>query len=125
MKQVILGIVLVFMVETGFGQTFDKTSSKHVEETAAWNQSMTQTDSIPIHEIQYTFFLQKAKSGTVGYSIYKNGTPIIYQNTIPSQSGTLGFACPEKAKKCAQLVIEKLKKSNELPSLSAQEIAQL
>lgn len=74
---------------------------------------------------EYSFLLTKAKCETIGYSIYKNGHPIIQQNTIPSQSGELGFSDPEKAKKCALLVIDKLKEKNTLPTITALELSLL
>lgn len=70
----------------------------------------------------YQYFIIKADSNTYGYSIYANGYQYIYQTTIPAMPGKLGFADTSLARRCAELVIQKIKEGEMPPSLSEEEL---
>lgn len=74
------------------------------------------------NETHYQYFIIKADSSTYGYSIYANGHQYIYQTTIPAMPGKLGFADTSLARRCAELVIQKIKEGEMPPSISEEEL---
>jgi Domain of unknown function (DUF4907) len=74
---------------------------------------------------KFEFKIISAPHKTFGYDISVDGKPFIHQDNIPATGGIEGFKTEEKAKKAAQLVIEKMKTDNQLPSVTVNELAQI
>lgn len=60
-----------------------------------------------------------------GYSIVSNHRTLIYQPTIPGQSGTVGFASRQQARRVGERVAEKLQREPNLPTLTNPELREL
>lgn len=60
-----------------------------------------------------------------GYQILNNKKLLIYQPTIPGQSGTVGFTSPEQARRVGERMAGKLQETMSLPSLTNDEMRQL
>ncbi len=71
---------------------------------------------------QFQYFIIKTDSSSFGYDIYVDGNLYIHQTTIPSINGNNGFANTDLAKKCALLVLKKLKAGEQLPTISRDEL---
>lgn len=71
---------------------------------------------------KFQYFIIKAHSGTYGYSIYADGQLYIWQTNIPGLPGAKGFATQALATKCAELIIQKIKKGEMPPSLTEEEL---
>ncbi|GAB2569608.1 DUF4907 domain-containing protein [Spirosoma areae] len=63
--------------------------------------------------------------GGWGYDILTNDKPFIHQPTIPGQSGIVGFASPEQARRVGERVVEKIQHTQALPTLTNDELRQL
>jgi protein involved in ribonucleotide reduction len=72
-----------------------------------------------------TFQLIDAPNKTFGYEILVDGKALIRQTSIPAVAGIEGFKTASQAEKVAQLLIEKMKKSDALPAVSPDELRQL
>jgi Domain of unknown function (DUF4907) len=70
----------------------------------------------------YQYYVIKASGNTYGYSIFVNGHSYIWQTTIPSVTGTVGFADTAKAAQTARLVIQKMKNGEMPPTITEQEL---
>ncbi|MBL7723603.1 MAG: DUF4907 domain-containing protein [Chitinophagaceae bacterium] len=71
---------------------------------------------------KFQFFIIRADSATYGYSIYADGQLYIWQTNIPGMPGAKGFANHALATKCAELIIQKIKKGEMPPSLTEEEL---
>ncbi|MFD2569150.1 DUF4907 domain-containing protein [Spirosoma soli] len=60
-----------------------------------------------------------------GYTVLDNGIERIYQQRIPGQSGTKGFASEEQARQVGEQVVLKLQRGKGLPTLTPAELRQL
>lgn len=60
-----------------------------------------------------------------GYDILDHGKLYIHQPTIPGQSGIVGFASQEQARRVGERVAEKLEQTKSLPALTNDELRQL
>ncbi|UFH52336.1 DUF4907 domain-containing protein [Spirosoma sp. KNUC1025] len=60
-----------------------------------------------------------------GYKILNNEKVFIHQPTIPGQSGMVGFASQEQARRVGEWVADKLHETNALPTLTSDELRQL
>ena len=72
-----------------------------------------------------TFKVIDAPNKTFGYEISVDGKALIRQTSIPAVAGIEGFKTAAQAEKVAQLLIEKMKKSDALPAVSPDELKQL
>ena len=78
------------------------------------------------YERQPRYQVQVIKTPTGwGYQILNNEKLFIYQPTIPGQSGMVGFASPEQARRVGEWMAAKLKETKALPSLTNDELRQL
>ena len=66
-----------------------------------------------------------APEHTYGYEIFNNKKLIIKQVNIPGIPGNRGFKTNEGAKKIAELVIQKIKSGNTLPTIQKEELINL
>jgi hypothetical protein len=60
-----------------------------------------------------------------GYDILNNGKLFIHQPTIPGQSGIVGFASQEQARRVGERMARKLQETKALPTLTNDELRQL
>lgn len=60
-----------------------------------------------------------------GYTILANGSPLIYQPTLPGRAGSNGFTTQEQAQRVGKWVIEKLRQGEKLPTLTDEELKKL
>ena len=63
--------------------------------------------------------------GGWGYDILKNNKLVIHQPTIPGQPGMVGFTSQEQARRVGERVVEKIKQTKALPTLTNEELRQL
>ncbi|WP_420148942.1 DUF4907 domain-containing protein [Spirosoma sp.] len=63
--------------------------------------------------------------GGWGYDILINNKLFIHQPTIPGQSGTVGFASQEQARRVGERVVERVQETKALPTLTNDELRQL
>lgn len=66
-----------------------------------------------------------SEANTWGYDIFVEGKRFIHQPSKPGMPGNRGFATREKAKKVADLIIEKIKKGQMPPGVSVEEMKNL
>lgn len=72
----------------------------------------------------YTFEVLPFENGW-GYKISENQKPFIIQKTIPAIQGTKGFRDNQSAKKCAELVVNKLENGVFPPTITKEELDSL
>lgn len=60
-----------------------------------------------------------------GYSVLANGNELIYQPTIPGQTGQQGFATQAQAQQVGELVCQKLKTGQQSPAIGTDELRRL
>jgi len=60
-----------------------------------------------------------------GYDIFLHGKKYIHQTTIPSRSGTSGFASKADATIVGDLVVGKIERNEMPPSVTAEELKEL
>ena len=82
-------------------------------------------DKKEIASMQIQFFIIKSEQSGYGYDIYRNGNLYIHQTTIPSIGGNKGFADTASAAKIARFIIEKMRKTDALPTISEEEVTKL
>lgn len=63
--------------------------------------------------------------GGWGYDILNNEQTIIHQPTIPGQSGIVGFSSQAQARRVGEWVVEKLKQTQALPTLTNEDLRRL
>jgi hypothetical protein len=78
----------------------------------------TEKKSPPV--IDATLF--SSEFGGFGYDIRVNGKLLVHQPTIPTVAGNKGFPTEQSARRAANLVIQKIKKNQIPPSLTADEV---
>jgi Domain of unknown function (DUF4907) len=83
----------------------------------------TTTTSQAMQKIEFKVI--SAPNKTFGYDISVDGKPFIHQDNIPAIGSIEGFKTEEKAKKAAQIVIEKIKTGNGLPAVTVDELARI
>ena len=85
-------------------------------------------DIIPV-KIETRIFMNDTIAGSnlsgFGYDILVDGKPYIHQPLIPTVSGLTGFASEADARKTAEYVSIKLKRTGVLPALSREELDSL
>ena len=62
---------------------------------------------------------------TFGYDILLYGRPFIHQPSIPGLPGNEGFTTRERARKVAELVLEKIRRNEMPPSVTPEELNRL
>jgi len=72
-----------------------------------------------------TYKIIPAEANTWGYDIYNTGKLFIHQPSIPAMPGNKGFATKAAAEKVAKKVIEKIRKGENPPTVSVEEMKQL
>jgi hypothetical protein len=90
----------------------------------AENLSKANTNKPP-SKILYTYKILIQPNEKFGYVIYANEKKIIYQPVIPALKGTQGFRSAKDASAVAHIVIEKLKRSQMLPTVTVEELGKL
>lgn len=60
-----------------------------------------------------------------GYDILNNEKLVIHQPTIPGQSGIVGFTSQEQAQQVGNWVVEKMKQTQAMPTLTKEDLRQL
>ncbi|GAB4025399.1 DUF4907 domain-containing protein [Spirosoma gilvum] len=76
------------------------------------------------HEPEFRVEVIKTSDGW-GYNILKTNKLVIHQPTIPGQPGTVGFTSQEQARRVGEWVVEKIKQTKALPTLTNEELRQL
>ena len=66
-----------------------------------------------------------SENNTFGYDIYLNGAVFIHQPSRPGLPGNAGFASEEDAMKVAELVINKIRNNEMLPTVTIEELREL
>ena len=74
---------------------------------------------------KFTYKIIPSIANTWGYRIYQNGKLKIDQPTIPGVPGNAGFKSKDAAERVAVLAIEKMKKGEIPPTVTAEELKQL
>lgn len=72
--------------------------------------------------IHYSITVLKNIDSTFGYQINKNNEVFIVQKSIPAISGNNGFKDSSLAKKCGNIVVNKLKNKVFPPSITNEEL---
>jgi hypothetical protein len=72
-----------------------------------------------------TYTVINTLNDTYGYDVFSNGRLMIHQKSIPAMPGNEGFKTKADAEKVAQLVIEKIKKSEMPPTVTVEEMQKL
>src|SRR3954451_7973660 len=72
-----------------------------------------------------TYQLVPSENKTWGYDIYINGKLFIHQPSVPALPGNAGFTTKTAAEKIAKKVIEKIRKGENPPTISIDELKQL
>lgn len=105
---------LIFMLlHTGRLCAQTSGSAKTAEDSSLYSR-------ISQRHISYTII--EAPGNTFGYDVFVNGRKFIHQACIPTLSGNKGFKTKGDANKVALLVVDKLKKGNYLPTVTATEL---
>ena len=86
----------------------------------------TAADTInPYATAQFSHLLIHAPEQTYGYLIFINGDLVVEQTSMPGLSGNKGFERQEDAAKVAGLVMEKIRRNDMPPSVTADEMKSL
>jgi hypothetical protein len=104
-------------------------SCSHVQQNKTDNIAVVAEDNNFSPKIEIRIFRNDTIPGSgfsgYGYDIMVEGKPHIHQPHIPAVSGSSGFLSEEDARKTAEYVAERFKKTKALPSLSKQELDSL
>jgi len=73
----------------------------------------------------YTYRVLPAAAGSFGYEIQRAGQPFIRQTTVPGLPGTTGFRTAAQATRVARLVVAKLQRGADFPTVTVAEIDSL
>ena len=79
----------------------------------------------PYATAQLSHLLIVAPEHTYGYMIFINGDLVVEQTSMPGLPGNKGFERPEDAVKVAALVMDKIRKNEMPPSVTADEMKSL
>jgi hypothetical protein len=107
MKKYLYTLLIIATYCSSFAQ-------KKVEEQQALNPDLV-----------ISHVLISAANGTWGYDIYSSLKLTIHQPTIPGKPGNEGFKTKEAAQKVVELVIEKMRKGEKLPTVTREELQRL
>lgn len=110
---ILLSLIVVFLTSNG---------QSSIDRNSRVNDSLlgeTQKDII------YSFTIIQTVNNTWCYDIFKEGKRLIHQTSIPGLPGNEGFKNKSDAERVAQLVIEKLKKGEMPPSITADELKKM
>jgi hypothetical protein len=90
-------------------------------------QSQTNSNQIAnqFANIKLTYKIIDAPDKTFGYDIYADDRKLIHQSSIPAIAGNEGFKTKGDAVKVAKLVIDKMKKGEWPPAVTAEELKKL
>jgi hypothetical protein len=78
-----------------------------------------------LHTITIDYQITGSGKTGYGYIIFINGKKTIVQPHIPGSTGNKGFDSPEKATMTAGFIVDKLRKNNWPPTISAYELDSL
>lgn len=87
---------------------------------------LTVLTAVQLYHRRFSYQVQVFATPTGwGYDILNKGTLFIHQPTIPGQSGMVGFASQEQARRVGERVVEKINDTKALPTLSNDELRRL
>ncbi len=79
----------------------------------------------PFSDAELSVQIFPSTQTTFGYDILLHGRPFIHQPSIPGLPGNEGFKTRERARKVADLVVEKIRRNEMPPSVTPEELNRL
>jgi hypothetical protein len=79
----------------------------------------------PYVNAEITTRIIPSRNNTFGYEVLIDGRKVIHQPSIPGLPGNEGFRTEEQAQKVVDLVVQKIRKNEMPPTVTAEELKEL